>query len=168
MSKPRILAIDPGTTFMGAYTGHFTGQSDNKTYQFYSETLAFDPKKKRPERLSEAANALANLCFNVRPDFVVYEMMFSRGDAATRALYGLCGIIESMAISHGAGVIALPQATLAKWERSVLELPKGKVNRKTQHQLVADHFGADTNNMSQDEIDAFCIYQYAVNEMEIA
>jgi len=145
----KILAVDPGTIELGLYDG------DN------SATIVTSRKNPRPERLAFMASKLADFIAIHGPyDFIVYEEQFVRGNAATKALYGVVGVIECVSISCGAGVMALPQSTLRKWAQS--EGPEGLKGKELYQKVAVSkdaRLAADTS-VTEHVFDAACIYHF--------
>ena len=152
----KILAIDPSTTQLGLYNGELHA------------TLAASAKSPRPERFSYIAARLSDFLQDTGPyDFIVYEEQFVRGGAATKALYGIVGIIECLAITSGAGVMSLPQGTLRKWAKQ--EGPDG-LKGKELYQRVAIQFDerlAVDPSVSEHAFDAACIYYFIQHKGQI-
>lgn len=153
MSK--ILAIDPSSTALGVYDGEAHC------------TIVANGKSPRPERLCFIATKLSDFMAIHGPyDFVVYEEQFVRGGAATKALYGIVGIIECMSISMGAGVMPLPQGTLRKWAAS-----EGPDNCKGKELYQRVAVSRDPNlagtSVSEHVFDAACIYYFIKDKGEI-
>ena len=151
----RILAIDPGTKQLGLYDGE------------QGMTMFADPKKSRPERLAELGLKLVEWLEEQEPyDFVVYEEQFTRGDAATRALYGVVGIIECAAINAGAGVMPLPQGTLRKWAE--LEDTSGAKGKGLYESLAVtrDPRLMHLPGVTEHVFDAACVYHFIADHGE--
>lgn len=153
----KILAIDPGTNELGLYDGE------------RAATLSVSKKKMvRSERLAELGVKLVDFMFEHGPyDFVVYEEQFCRGDGATRALYGMIGVIECSAVNSGAGAMPIPQATIRKWAHEKLQemagmpmsRPKNREEWKARLETLAISLKPHTLDLTtQDEHDAACIY----------
>lgn len=146
----RILAIDPGSQFVGLHDGNNRGSLD----------LTKGRKKvpERPERLGYLAETLADWIAMFGPyDFVAYEEQFVRGGAATKALFGAVGVIEAVAWSAGCGVLSVPQSSVRKWVRGFTPSLK---DPKKMYACAAAHLGAETEGWTEHEIDAFVILTY--------
>ena len=142
----RVVAIDPGTNAMGFYTPGL------------AQTFYAPPKAGRPERLAAIMDALEYRLDRAGPfDFVVYEEQFVRGGPATKALYGVVGIIEALAVKHGAGVMSVPQSHIRKF---LGEKPaKGETWKDVMARFALARgfqFG------SEHEADAFTLYTYVM------
>ena len=100
-------------------------------------------------------------------DFVVYEEQFVRGDAATRCLYGVVGVIESVAIMCGAGVMPVPQGTLRSW--AALQGADPQLKGKELYAVVAALYddGLASRKVSEHEMDAACVYHFVKDKAVI-
>lgn len=147
-SVSKILAIDPSTTNMGLYDGQ-------------RSLLISATAKLRAERLGFICEALSTFMSDYGPyDFVVYEEQFQRGDAATRCLYGIVGVIEAVANLCGAGVMPVPQGTLRSW--AALQGVDPKLKGKELYAKVAALYddGLASRKVSEHEMDAACVYHF--------
>lgn len=150
MSDPRILAVDPGSTSLGLYDG--------------KHSLTLEAKGKRPERLASLAGDFLMAMQDHGPyDFVVYEEQFVRGGAATKALFGIVGIIEALSVNHFAGVMSVPQSTLRKWAAQVSDW--GPVKRGDEKELmgrIASEVALRgfARASTEHERDAACLWYY--------
>ena len=149
----KLLAIDPGTNLVGLYCN-----------QHGARVLNVRPHKKAPraERLACLAAKLSDELAGRDYDFVVYEEQFTRGNAATRALYGAVGVIEAVAIACGAGAMPIPQPTIRKWAKGQI-IAYQDLDPKRLYRVVASPFPAE---WTQDEVDAYVIYKYATENVE--
>ena len=152
----KILAVDPGTTEMGLYDGsHYT-------------TIAANRKKPRYERLGFMAEKLGSWFAEFGPyDFVVYEEQFVRGGPATKALYGVVGVIEALSTMSGAGVMPIPQGTLRRWAEK--EGPDGLKGKALYEQIAVnkDEYLAAGPGVTEHVFDAACIYYFIEAEGSI-
>ncbi len=147
MSSPKILAIDPSSTFVGVYDG--TGGEVIK-----------GGDGERAERLANIGYELSEVMNQGEPyDFVVYEEQFVRGDAATRCLYGAVGIIEAVAINSGAGVMPVPQGTLRQWASKIVGK---KFKGKELYKTIACHYDRRlmASTTSEHVLDAAAVYYF--------
>lgn len=152
-TNKRVLAVDPGSVEIGLFDGK------------RGTTLSVDPKMPRPERLAALGELFKqHLQNNDVFDFVVYEEQFVRGGAATKALFGIVGIIEATSINMGTGVMSVPQSTTNKWKKARLEEETGcKPPKKSKllNELVSQTYGSKVS--TEHEHDAACIWHY-INE----
>lgn len=105
----KVLAFDIGATFGWAF-----GDSDQptKVLRWGQEHV----RGERPERLYRFSEAAFKLIDRRRPQLVVYERPFARGEAATRSLWGMAGVVDATAFRCKAAVFdAAPPVTLKKW-----------------------------------------------------
>lgn len=146
----KILAIDPGTNQLGLYDGENCG------------TLEATKKWHRPQRLSFMMSELTDFLDIHGPyDFIVYEGQFVRGGAATKALFGVVGVVEAVAHFNGAGVMDVPQATVTKWCKEKAGIEKGaKVDRKALMEQVVNGMNPAVVPESEHEYDAACLWYY--------
>lgn len=152
----KLLAIDPGSTELGLYDGE------------RAATIS-GGKGARAERLAKIGVGLVDFLTEHGPyDFVVYEEQFSRGDGATRALYGCVGVIECSAINSGAGVMSVPQPTMRAWAALgfIGSRPKKREEWKRLYMVlgVNEACSQGVDLKTQDEYDAACIYAYIMDQ----
>ena len=158
MSK--ILSIDPSSTEVGLYDGE-------RAY-----TIVANKKKPRPERLAFIMQHLSSfIAANGPYDFVVYEEQFTRGGAATKALFGAVGVLEAVSITMGAGVMPIPQGTLRKWAMAEYNMT-GVLSSKASKELyekIARHYDPRVEHgyASEHEMDAAAMYYFIQAEGEI-
>jgi len=120
-----FLAIDPSTTALGWATNKYEGDEG------YGVIRA--DQKLREHRLCSVMEDLSLLMEEVRPGVVSFYIPFARGDAATRAAFGVTGIIEALAPHHGAAVLDVAEATVRK--HFAITPPKGLVKTEKRNWL---------------------------------
>ena len=153
----RLVAIDPGSNYCGVYDG-------NNLY-----TLNLNPTKnaKRPERLANLYNELADMLSCNWYDFVVYETPFCRGRDATRCLWGVAGIIEAAAHYHGAGIIDVANTALRRWATGTgKKQVKDKGSKSNPMFVKARELAPPVfwGKMNEHEADAICLYHYTLEK----
>ena len=84
---------------------------------------------------------------------VIYERPFARGQHATRALWGLAGILEAVAMKHGFTALDVLPSTIKKWACG-----KGTAS-KDDMMAAAKRMGYTGDN--EHEADSFCLLKYA-------
>lgn len=154
-----ILALDISSTAIGACWLH---DRETITVTF----RAADPN--RAVRLRHLSEQLVNL---QSPPIVVYYRQFVRGDGATRALYGITGIVEAkLAALNPApvAVLSCPDSTARAWaERRtgivMHGLPRADLKRATQ-KAVKDILGVE--DLTEDEADATLLALFTRSAVE--
>lgn len=142
-SKVRIAAFDLGSTW--ACAKNYLGGG----IVFHVREAA---KAKRPEKLSEFAEHISRgLLRNV--DVVVFERPFARGQAATRLLWGMAGVLEAAAHTDRAAVLDMAPTEIKKWAAG-----GGKAS-KEEMIAAAQRMGYDGED--EHEADAWCLLKYA-------
>ena len=138
MFEVNVLAFDLGSTWAcydGADAWHHTATGA------------------RPEKLANfAANALGCGALALY-DLVIYERPFARGQAATRLLWGMAGILEAAAYNAGAAVLCTTPAEIKKWSTG-----SGRAS-KEEMLVAARAMGYKGDN--EHEADAFCLWNFA-------
>lgn len=135
----KIVAFDLGTTWATA---------QNAPLGVDHATLT---GKHRPEKMAAFAVALAAGHWEDF-DLVVYERPFARGQAATRFLWGMAGILEAAAAPYCA-IVDITPAEIKKWAT-------GKGGSGKDPMLVAAACMGYTGD-NEHEADAFCLLKYA-------
>lgn len=144
----KILAIDPGSNNMGLYDGEA------------GATLVANRGEPRAQRLAALMDQLTKFFAQNGPyDFVVYEEQFVRGGPATKALYGVVGIIEAVSAYAGAGVMPLPQGTLRKWAAQQMKELKGK-ELYEKLAVARDPRLLQLPGVTEHVFDAACVYHF--------
>jgi len=157
----KIAAFDLGSTWAIA-----TNQLSAKAELLGDKAEAFHidenpdrnrPKlaRKRPEVLGSFAATLAAMNdATSRLDIVVYERPFARGQAATRLLWGMAGILEAAAHNAGVPVLDITPAEIKKW--AVGKGNADKADMIEAAQLMG--YGGDNEH----EADAWCLLKFAM------
>ena len=84
---------------------------------------------------------------------VIYERPFARGEHATRALWGLAGILEAVAMKYGFTALDVPPLSIKKWIT-------GNAHAGKELMMIrAKELGYIGDN--EHEADAFCLLKYA-------
>ena len=144
----KIIAFDLGSTWACASNSAqvglpenvmhevITGNREQKLYAFLCGLHAlFDGSKECPW------------------DMVIYERPFARGQAATRMLWGMAGVLEAVATHHGLPTLDIPPATIKLWAA-------GKGNA-TKEDMIAAAFILGYGGENEHEADAFCLLKFA-------
>lgn len=95
----------------------------------------------------------------VRPDVVVYERPFARGQAATRSLWGVVGLLEACAGAWGLPVIDYTPGEIKKFATG-----KGDAS-KDDMTFAAQLMGYDGEN--EHEADAWCALRFAEENINL-
>lgn len=103
---------------------------------------------KRPEKLAGFIVALSRIPLR-EVDVVVYERPFARGQAATRMLWGMAGILEAAAHNAGVAVLDITPAEIKKWATGKGTASKGEMIAAAQRLGYAGE--------NEHEADAFCL-----------
>lgn len=144
---PHIIAFDLGSTMALAVT---EGGALSKTFT-----------GTRPEKLAQIQHWLDH-AFQLAGgmvDAVIYERPFNRGQAATRMLWGIAGLIEAAAIRHGLPVVDVDPSTIKKWATGT-----SKGADKTAMTAAAQRLGYVGDN--EHEADAYCLERFAAATMQ--
>lgn len=95
----------------------------------------------------------------VLPDAIVYERPFARGQHATRALWGIAGILEAVATNAGWAVLDITPGEIKKFATG-----SGKAEKPAMI-AAAKKFGYKGTN--EHEADAVCLLHYAEKYVSI-
>jgi len=110
----------------------------------------------RRARAGEVMLMMHRLLRELKPkglEVVVYEDTFARGINATKALYGLVGIIEATCANAGFTAMGVPPQT-------VKTFATGKGNATKEEMIAAAQImGYDGDN--EHEADSYCLLKYA-------
>lgn len=164
MSTHSFLALDLGTRFGWAF-----GQNGGE--KRYGSLLL--PGANREQRLAHAMRqTLPYLIANSGAAVVVYEKPFVRGDAATRMLWGLAGVIEAVATTKGVPVL---DATASQIRAHVFGTPKGLkkddiIARLEERSYIFDMIPGDRKGETMKDhhaADALALLLYALDKVEI-
>ena len=110
----------------------------------------------RNQRLVQFHDRLdALLKDNLALELVAFERPFARGDAATRSLWGLAGMVEYLADRHGYSTIDYPPSTLKKWFVGHGQADKGSMYE------TAIMLGYDVKISHEHAVDAIAVRLYA-------
>lgn len=150
----KIIGIDPGGTTGVAVVDRIQPGIVQPVDMFHWK----NPKPERKTRFAEFEVQLHRWRNLFNPDVVIFEVPFMRGRAATRVLYGYCGLIESVFTPYCA-VLDVEVPTLKKWATD-----DGKANKEDMI-LAARSWGARTEN--EHEADAFLISMYAAEKIQV-
>ncbi len=154
----RVLAFDIGATY-GWAIGYSTAPEKIDDYR---QDFA---SGERPERFRRFGVAVDRLMERRRPDLVVYERPFARGDAATRSLWGQAAIIEMSANRWGAAVFdAAPPVTIKKWFTGNHQASKDAMMAEARKRLGL----APDAPLGEHEADAVAVCLYTLAHLEPA
>jgi Holliday junction resolvasome RuvABC endonuclease subunit len=136
----KITAFDLGTTWALA----------SNTAGFYATYHAMLTGK-RPEKLGQFMRQMQGLADDT--DVIVYERPFARGQAATRLLWAMAGIIEGEAHNQGCAVLDWTPTEIKLWATG-----SGKADKDAM-MVAARRLGYLGDN--EHEADAFCLLKMA-------
>ena len=108
----------------------------------------------RPAILGQFAQILAQGGPWDDVDLVIHSQPFARGQAATRLLWGMAGVLEAAAHNHGAVVLDVTDSTIKKFATG-----SGKADKDAM--IAAAQFMGYTGD-NEHEADAFCLLHYAI------
>lgn len=111
----------------------------------------------RPTRLAALQRDLPGL-LSRKFDILVYETPFARGLHATRAIWGIAGVLEAGAINARIAVLDVSVATIKKFASNAGNAPKNTMI------LAARRMGYKGAN--EHEADAVCLLRYAEANFE--
>lgn len=141
----KIAAFDLGTTWAMAYAGQVMHRTE---------------VGERPCKLSGFRTHVREaIWYGLRPDVIVFERPFARGQAATRLLWGMAGQLESIAHDRGCAVLDMTPAEIKKWATG-----SGRAE-KSDMLAAAKRLGYTGEN--EHEADAFCLLRFAEATLEI-
>jgi Holliday junction resolvasome RuvABC endonuclease subunit len=112
----------------------------------------------RPEKLAAFEIWLEEMVDNLRPDLVVYERPFARGQAATRMGWGFAGICEAVAVNSRANV---QDAEV----NSVKRFWTGNGNA-TKDDMITAAWALGVDPRNDHEADAIAILHYTVANLK--
>lgn len=158
----KIAAFDLGTTWACV---------SNIGYEPFHVDLNPNRRKpklalKRPAILGEFATRLSGPShFGEAPcnhwlaahDVIVHSQPFARGQAATRLLWGMAGILEAAAHNHGCAVMDWTDGEIKKWAAG-----HGKASKEAMI-AAAQEMGYCGDN--EHEADAFCLLKMAEEQL---
>lgn len=152
----RIVALDLGSNAAAAYDLYGATSTEHKQINEGREVTkkrAGIVRMERPEVIAGYRAWLVPILDQVQPDIVIYERPFARGQAATRMLWGIAGVIEALAHDYGAAVLDATPGEIKNWATG-----KGKAE-KSEMIDAARSLGYDGFN--EHEADAFLLLLYA-------
>ena len=141
----KIIAFDLGSSMAWA---------TNMKRQLVTGTRTFTGS--RVQRLTDIQQWLFNFTWHV--DVVVYETPLTRGQAATRILWGIAALVEVAATKAQLPVLDVAVPTIKKFAAGSGAAPK------TEMLAAARKFGYTGGN--EHEADAVCLLQYAIANLE--
>lgn len=136
----RIIAFDLGSTWAAAY--HMVDGSTRVEHGVLKGT-----------RVEKLAHFLDDIGYFDEFDVAIYERPFARGQAATRMLWGMAGIIEARAGKCCAVLDATP-AEIKKWATG-----QGNATKDMMGIAAALTLGYTGDN--EHEADAWCLLKFA-------
>lgn len=145
----KILALDLGANIGWAEIGHAGLRRAGV------ETFTGD----RKQRAGKTQKFLQRL-MSSSPDAVVYERPFARGKHATRALWGLAGIIEACAENAGAACLDVLPAAIKKHAAGT-----GNADKEAMMAAASVIWKAAVEN--EHMADAICLLDYAEKNIEV-
>lgn len=144
----RIAAFDLGSTSAAAWD---TGVDHVDLNPFRTK-----PKKtyRRPQILRGFTGWVERLLYvHSGIETVVFERPFVRGQAATRMLWGMAGVLEAEATAAGMAVLDMTPSEIKKWATG-----KGSAG-KPEMLVAARRLGYTGDN--EHEADAYCLLKFA-------
>jgi Holliday junction resolvasome RuvABC endonuclease subunit len=148
----KIAAFDLGSTYAVAW--NWCGQLG---YAVYSCDL--NPNRAKPKLRRERPEVLCGFSMSLTREFIrsadviVYERPFARGQAATRLLWGMAGILEMLAAREGTAILDWTPAEIKKWATGRSGASKGDMI------AAAQCLGYTGDN--EHEADAWCLLKMA-------
>ncbi len=146
----KILALDLGANIGWAEIGHAGLRRAGV------ETFTGD----RKQRAGKTQKFLQRL-MKSGPDAVIYERPFARGKHATRALWGLAGIIEACAENAGAACLDVLPAAIKKHAAGT-----GNADKEAMMAAASVIWKAAVEN--EHMADAICLLDYAEKNIEVS
>jgi Holliday junction resolvasome RuvABC endonuclease subunit len=147
-----IAAFDLGSTYAVAW--NWCGD-----LRYAVAHTDLNPNRTKPKLRLERPAVLHQFSRQFAPEFlrvadvIVYERPFARGQAATRLLWGMAGILEMLAAREGTAVLDITPSEIKKWAAGVGGAGKGDM-------IAAAHclgYGGDNEH----EADAYCLLKMA-------
>lgn len=158
----RILALDLGSFSALAYPvpggpPYVTSCKFNAGRETTAATLG-RVKMERPEIIACFWNWLGTHLRSAKGggmpfDTIIYERPFARGQAATRMLWGMAGVVEALAHANGAAVLDATPGEIKKWSTG-----QGSAEKTTMID-AAGFMGYRGDN--EHEADAWCLLRFA-------
>ncbi len=122
------------------------------------DTWLWAYKGDRVQRAVAFRGTLETIICEATPDAVIFERPFTRGLAATRSLWGMAGVLESVMGSVAPIVDALPS--------EIKKYATGKGGAKKDEMLdAAEQLGYSA--LTEHAADAFLAAHYGINHIEI-
>lgn len=152
----KLACFDLGTTWALATNQPLGEALTSPLAQAYHHTLIGG------NRIAKLIGFRKILELNVRwedYDFVVYERPFARGQAATRMLWGMAGIIESVCGEH-CGILDFTPAEIKKWATGY-----GNASKDAMGLAAAVRLGYTGNN--EHEADAYCLLKFSEANLHV-
>lgn len=147
-----IIAFDVGS-LLGVAIGLNGKVGAHQTIQLRGEN--------REQKLADAMNILPGLIRHSGASACIYEKPFVRGDAATRLLWGLVGVIEAVATAEGLPVV---DATATQVRAHVFNQAHG-MKKPDIIKAVTKRLGL-SRPVDEHEADAIALLIYALEKVE--
>jgi hypothetical protein len=149
VQEVKIIAFDLGSTWACAW--HI---ESGLAWNHYDENPDRAKPKLRLERPAVLGSFAERLGTSLEPyDLVVHSKPFARGEAATRLLAGMAGILEAAAHNAGCAILMVTDSEIKKWATG-----SGKADKPAMIE-AAHQMGYTGDN--EHEADAFCLLRYA-------
>lgn len=152
LPKVKLVTFDLGSTWAVAYACYpeapvvkhktLTGNREAKLLQFLLD-------------LQELFTELS--ARDLLPDTMIYERPFARGQAATRMLWGMAGVLEAVATSFGMGCLDIPPASIKEWTAGKGDATKAEMIDAAQ---TLGYVGSNEH-----EADAYALLCYAEHKV---
>ena len=149
----KIAAFDLGSTAAIACNCTIRAGKLKDSGAWYQHYGLEDKNATRPQRLAHFLIQTNIYILRARPEVVVFERPFARGQAATRALWGYAGILDALAINHNLIVTDFTPAEIKKWSTG-----NGRAS-KDEMLVAAWRLGYEGDN--EHEADAFLLLKFS-------
>lgn len=153
----KIAAFDLGTTWAVAHNWFDQPPATGAWH------VDLNPNRTKPKLALKRPAVLAALRPHLdflryaRPDVVVHSQPFARGQAATRLLWGMAGILEAAAHDAGAAVMDWTDSEIKKWATGN--------GRASKDDMIAAASFLGYNGDNEHEADAFCLLKMAERQL---
>lgn len=150
----KILAFDLGSTWACAHNMPLGDDPPGTCYAHHKDLNPDRAKVKLRRERPEVLGRFLDTVGQVRSyDVVVFERPFARGQAATRLLWGMAGVLEAVAHRDGAAILDMTPGEIKLWAY-------GKGNAEKADMLeAAGILGYRGDN--EHEADAWCLLKFA-------
>ena len=151
----RIIGFDIGSN-LGWAVGR-QGENGHQDLVHNWGSIALQGKNREQKLYDAMDNQLPALFRGYHVNAVIYEKPFVRGDAATRMLWGLAGVIEAVSTLHGFGVV---DATATQVRKEIF----GQGIGMSKADVIAKL--ADYPDIDEHSADAIALTLYGLKKLE--